>query len=417
METRGHQDEGIVTNLSLLGASPLPILVDRGLKTMLAFGFKNSGDGILINIADKDGNAMGALADAPSGSEGKSRKPIDSGKNAVLDWREVVRSLRVMPGMTANLMDQAFESEIEKHMALQAFAVLSGEVDILESWQFRTWRHAEELGFPLSKSDRMPRAFEHPLLGGPLHNLLTFITPLIVQVFADEFSLIKLSTSLGLDPNDFINHRRPVLWDEPMFQGCGIHRYKDVLVRHRFVAFSLRGLGKNLFFDGRHRALYFDSNYYSRCPPTHLFHRIMGTIRAIRLNYYVILSLDPVNQLLPLLKRTRKLIGSGRLGDVKAVLGLEQDSLKVALKGFDQTRLRDLMNKVPKITAEDLLKVYEVLWNQIYGMQLAETLDLIGILESIGNLDILRRKWTPLKILETSAQARPLVDFTTRLVL
>ena len=334
-------------------------------------------------------SSMGSKLSIDLGSGGE----IDGLK--AQDWRSVVRNFEVFENMTEKLSKIAFETEVEKHIALQAFAILSGETHVLADWQYRVWRYPSENSFHYKKDDITDRKEIQNVFQNPLFKFVMALSPLLLYRFSSEFSLVKLSKKLGLPPNDFINHRKPMVWNDPFFQEIGLDLFKEDLASQQIVAFSIEGLGPELFLDGRHRAIYFDFAYYRERPISHLKHRIMLLTDSFTKSFFVPLSLDPLNQVKPLLMKVREMLTGSMIDDFRYYLGMNQDKVDGFLRKMDRNQLSLLSEQIESISDAELIALWKSMWQLLYQEQLAKTLDLVGLVESLIGSDLIDYKNEP----------------------
>ncbi len=333
------------------------------------------------------------------------------------DWRITVRSRQHAPGMTKHMVDTAFENALEKHLAVQSFAIISGDTGDLSSWDMNVWRNYQTQFYQFEINDRISKHHRHPQLSSHLYKLLSLLVPVMLKVHRKIFSLESIAETASIQLGDLIDSRTPILWGDQYLEQLGIARYKKKLVEDGLVCFSLSGLKDKILYDYRHKALYIDGGYYRTPPVSVAFHRIMTTIRAVKLGYYPILHLDAETQLMPLLDGTYNAIRSGfksgLAGGLKILLPKSPDSLESYLRELDQTRLASLYSRVGHLNLKAIQKVQAVLWDHLYKIQLSETLDLIGLTEMILDRDILQSKLEPLEALRLSNFVAPLLDLAT----
>lgn len=332
------------------------------------------------------------------------------------DWRSVVALKQRMSGMTRGLLNTAFAQEIEKHMALQCFALLSGEYSVLEDWQTRIWRKPEEATYPFEYQTRLPAATVSPLLRSPLMQAVQAFVPLFVKLFEHEFSLVKLAKRAGIPPQEIINRRKPMTWAEDFFKHCGLSRYREDYNRHRFVPFSMPGIGADVFFDGRYRTIYFDASVYRERPISHLHHAISLTLRSVKVGYFVPLSLDPVNTVLPIIRRMQFEVK--RLGRrIYAISPQERDPFLRALLGLDIDKMVRSCSKLVPPQPDHMRALWVAMRLHILKLEISETLDLFGIVEHLASVDLLAKDAPPPEeIWRRAPVALSLVDFAAMLI-
>jgi len=235
----------------------------------------------------------------------------------------------------------------------------------------------------------MGRNFAHPMINGHLHELVKFITPIFVQLFQHEYSHEYLKRKLRIiKDEELAKRRRPMLWDNEFFVSNGINLYKETFIEHNMQCFDLKGLGREIYYDGTQRSFYLDTSYYRQKPLSFCFHRLMSVLRAVKMNYYIPLKMDPVKQAYPLAVRLDSILKEKKISQVLSVMGLERDPIRHAVMQMDRDHLQRLLSKSYPLQAEHFAKLWKMMWNHLYSLQIAETLDLIGVVEAVRNVNL-----------------------------
>ena len=336
-------------------------------------------------------------------------------EGAESDWRLAVIKGDFNADLTSRLLQQAFASELEKHLAIQCVALVGGNCDRLSQWHWRVWRKPDEFGYPLNGKDRFPAQSSPPILHSTLHKFIIMATPLLVKVFRDRFSLGLLQKKLSLSSAQLNKLRKPLAWDKGLLKEVGLHLFAERLSEQNFQIFSLNGLGGELFYDGLRRAIYLDEVYFRKVPPSHLFHRLLGLIWSIRVHYFVPLALNPRRDVIPFLGRLHVHMSRQGFSKLKSQLSGGSNFDK-ELQGADLRSLRDVHEKLGMPTDEQVLQLWEAMQTHLYRMLLAETLDVIGLFESLLNDDLLRVNGLKhSEIYQRSPYCKGLIEFITKL--
>ncbi len=356
----------------------------------------NQNDG--MNMAGSD---FGAVADAAA--------------DDVSDWRAAVLKGDFNADLTGRLLKQAFASEIEKHLAIQCVALVAGNCDRLSNWHWRVWRQADEYGYPLSGKDRYNAGSTPAALHSSLHKFVIAAAPLMVRVKRERFSLAYLARGLEVTVPAIEKLRQALDWRKGLLNDVGLRWYADQFVANRFLVYNLPGLAGELFYDGTKRAIYLDEAYYRRVPPSHLFHRMLGLLWSVRIHSFVPLQLDPLKHFMPLLAEIHQTLGANGINAIKSRLKGGQTLVR-HLAGADMRQLRSLYEKIGMPTEEQVLQLWEAMRGHIYRLLLAETLDVVGLFESILNKDLLQKDILKHSaVFQASPYARPLIEFATKL--
>jgi hypothetical protein len=339
---------------------------------------------------------------------------VDASDDAA-DWRAAVIKGDFNADLTGRLVSQAFASEIEKHLAIQCVALVAGNCDSLSNWHWRVWRRADEFGYPLTGKERFPAQMSASSLHTTLHKFLIAMGPLLARVHSRHFTVKFLQKRFDLTPQMVERLRKPLTWDTGILVNCGLKHYAARIKTANFVAYNLPGIGKELFFDGPNRAIYLDEAYYRKAPPSHLFHRVLGIIWSYQIHYITPLALDPQKEIMPVITSLHEMLSKQGFSRIKMQLTSRPALLKY-VRDTDLKRLKPLYEKVGMPTEEQVVQLWEAMRVHVYRMQLAETLDVIGLFESLLDKDLLRPYlMRHSEIYQQLPQAKALLEFVTKL--
>jgi hypothetical protein len=195
----------------------------------------------------------------------------------------------------------------------------------------------------------------------------------------------------------------------------GFGLYADRIAQRRYQAFNLQGLGKEVFYDGGSRSLYLDEAYYRKVPPSHLFHRILGILWSVRIHYFVPLALDAKHQFMPFLSDIHQHFGAQGLSKIKTRLKGRSSTSK-HLSTMDTRQIRTIHEKIGMPTEDQILALWEAMRAHIYKLLIAETLDVIGVFETMVERDLLKKDVLKhSQIYEMSPYSKALIEFVTKL--
>jgi hypothetical protein len=240
--------------------------------------------------------------------------------------------------------------------------------------------------------------------------------PYLARYYGDTFNINGLAAYLKISPSKVIAMRRPVPWSDRFFEKSMIHHYITILNNMRFVIFNIRGLGKTLFYDGRQRALYFDVDYYRSMPITHLFHRIMLQLRAVLEDFYVWLHLDTSRHILPFFGMIERNVDRSFTSKMKRIITSQQSHLVIDDQRAEY--IRKLFATKRSVKAEEIEKIKAAMINHLYNLQVAETLDLIGVVESLIDRDITKMSAADIaRLVKEYPQIQALINQALRLKL
>lgn len=340
---------------------------------------------------------------------------LENANHDTSDWRTSVIKSDFNADLTERLVTQAFASELEKHIAIQSVAVVAGNCDKLNSWHWRVWRKTDEYGYKISGATRFPPELRSPLLDSVVLKLVIALGPTLRYAYRERFSAKSLGKRLDIVPSAIEKLRKPLDWKSGTLKAVGMPLLGKSISSKNLKIFNLSGLDQEIFFDGSSHAFYFDENYYRKAPPSHLFHRLSRQIMSLHLRYFIPLSLHPINDFYPLMLELHQYLGSSSLSRLRHRLAGKSQFTKV-LSQVDLREVRVLHEKIGLPTQEQLTQLWEVLELHLYRLQLAETLDIIGVLEAITNKDFLiPGALRHSQIYDLSPLIRPLLEFITSL--
>ena len=333
-----------------------------------------------------------------------------------IDWRTMLRGRNVGPEIMPQLLGQAFASELEKHVAIQAMALMAGSCEQLSEWHWRVWRYPREYGYQLSGKERYPSGTSSKILGSHLHKLVTLLAPLLVRAYPEKFNLENVAARLRQTVQQVEKSRRLVKWDSGILAVVGLSLFKDRLNAHRYHAFHVSGLGKQIFYEGRTRSVHFDEQYWQGRPPSHLFHRILGILRSVRLHYFVPLELDPIRDVMPIVNDLKSTWEANGISRLKFGLGIAKNRVSKYLDVVDENQLRPIIDKMGPPQYDHFIKLWDAMNEHLCRLIVAETLDVVGMFETLTDRDLTAPgSLKQGEILQLTPLAPGLFDFISKL--
>jgi hypothetical protein len=330
----------------------------------------HTGSRHVLSVDDKDNLADNTFEETP---------------NPNTNWRDFGSNLIAPPGTTARIMKMAFASEIEKHMAVQCTAMMTGETGALESWHWPVWRNADAFDYSLSPTGRIneDNAFRH--YGTPLHRLLRLLKPLLLRTYQRRFLIQSKMALLGM-PSDFmsveVNTKHPAI-------SRGVLRFFDSFAADLKVRFfDTAGLGAEVFFDFRTQAIHFDAKWQMGLPPGVFSYRALEILIQLQRRNAGLTDLDPRSEILPMIDDLRKLLMATGIAKLRVAFGMDHRELNAFLGQVNRDEIVSLMRQTSGITANDIAQLQNEIRLKSLSMILASSLDLIGILESLSGRDL-----------------------------
>lgn len=340
---------------------------------------------------------------------------IEGGQDDVSDWRAAVNKGDFNSDLTSRLVTQAFASEIEKHLAIQAVALVAGNCDQLNSWHWRVWRKPDEYGYRISATERFPEELKAPALDSSLMKLVAAMGAILAKAYRQRFTLEHIGKRLEMQVPALEKLRKPMDWNGGLLKEIGMPLLANRINSKAFRAYNLAGLEHEIFYEGAARSFYIDETYFRKVPPSHLFHRLSGMMWAVHARYFVPLALHPHKQFLPVMQEAHQNFGSHGLSRLRSRLAGKTRLSKVFAEA-DTREIRSLYEKTGMPTEEQIAQLWEAMRMHLHRVQIAETLDIVGVFESILDKDLLKPGVVRhSEIYELSPMSKPLIEFVTKL--
>lgn len=320
--------------------------------------------------------------DPPKPTGHPSAQPLVASQ---LDWRKFAIDLTAPAGSTERIMSMAFASEMEKHLAIQSTALVTGETGILESWHWPVWRRVERFDYSLSPASRLHEDLNLRHYHGALHKLLRVLTPVLLNKYRHHRDIGSKLSQIGAsrDANSVEVHaEHPAL-------SRGVLRFfqsfsQDLKIRY----FDTRGLGAEVFFDVRHHAMHFDAVWQMNFPPGVLTYRVLECLNHIQRGNVSLTAFDPVTEVMPILDELRAMLTATGLSRVRVAFGMEHRELSEFISRMNRQEVVDLLSQISRINALDIKQLQTEIRLKSLATILASTLDLIGMAESICGRDL-----------------------------
>ena len=337
---------------------------------------------------------------------------------ASFDWRQAVRDGIAPAGSTERVLNTAFANELEKHLAIQSIALLTGEFGVLSDWHWRVWQNADDFGYPLNGKDRHPKGLHTEWLDTPLHSFLTAFSPIIARACRSAFLIDEHMASVGSQTPKSMPR---IGVDHPALSRSGIARYKDRLELSKVYFMHTPGLRSEVFLDGSTRCIHFDTAVYQDAPPTILLHKICYHLWAMRLQYHVIAAAHVASHIGPLLQafssyesatpmeRLKIAFGAGAAGGVR---------MEKLLDGLSRSKISTLAQQASPITSKGIRALQIEMRIKVYRLILSESLDLIGVASALSGQSITRlTKDQVAAVMIEVPMVKDLLEFATKIVL
>ena len=330
------------------------------------------------------------------------------------NWRDVVLAWQSTRGMTEAMINTSMANDVEKHVAVQAYALISGEYSALKRWPYQVWRDIDKFVFPRNSRERTEGIDMTPGARIPFFRDFGALTPFLLKQNLQNFSVVGLAHKLGIKGEDIIGMRRTVNWGDRFFERTLLKHYTAQLNQMQFVVFHMKGLGRELFYDARYRALYFDAEYFGKMPPSYIFHRIMLHLRAVMAGYHAWLFSDLRQGVMPFVEKARLVMQNSLVSTMKSAVGMGLSPGDIVGESDKRGRLRTFFQQ-KEVGLPEVEALIQGMWRYLYAWQAAETLDFIGLYEAILGVDIATLKGREIRLASsTHPEIRELLAFATR---
>ena len=335
-----------------------------------------------------------------------------------MDWRAAVRNRKLTSESTLEVFNAEIPNKIEKHVALQAVAVMRGESHTLERWDWRVWRKPHEYGYSRQGKSRFPAGLSPRIMKTPSFRLLLRAAPLLALSFPERFTLKGLAKSLKVPVRQVEAKRQRLNWTTGIAGHSGFGFHSKLFSERGLCLYALQGLGPEIFYDAATSSIYIDDSFFVRKPPTHLYHRIMFLLYSIRTQFYPILNLNPETQILSELSKLKAVMDRGPLAVLAAQAKITDSRMAKLMKPQDFEEFKQLFSRAGELNRDDIKDSSKSMQQYVWRLLLADSLDLTGIIEAMLDVDLLLPgSVKPGEILLMSSQVDPLINFALALKL
>jgi hypothetical protein len=330
-----------------------------------------------------------------------------------LDWREVKFDQNHSKGVTERIMTMAFASELEKHIAIQYAAMMSGETKAIESWHWPVWKSFVPFEYSLSPASRMAGRGEPSSVGGPLHRLLRMVGPIIIRSRQEKFLIRSRLEQLGVRPGG-----RSVLADvsHPAISRAGLRFFVANIVAEKIKLYDTAGLGEEVFLDLKRREIHFDGTHQLTLPPGVLTHKTLEQFIHYRSGHFGLVALDAARDILPGLEAIKKVLSSSGISRLRLAFGMQDADIERQLKSMNRDQIVSLLAGAGSPSIAQIFELQFEMRSKSLTTILASTLDLIGLLESLVGRSLCEGEaLAPNRILEISPYAKVLLTAAKKL--
>ena len=339
------------------------------------------------NVLDGVSQATPSNSLIPGATQHLEMSAASGRDNLSESWKLVAKSAKPDAGLLQHLLAQPLPELGEQIIAVQVAALVEDKISSLDTFPHRVWCDPSAVKFELKWTMRMSRDQFHPGIKTPLARLLKALYPMFIQTFAHEMGISGVSDRLKMRGEDILKTRKGIDLNDEVFQRSNLRYYVAAFQDSGYSLFHLPSIGDRFQFDFEKRHIYIDRNHYLAAPPSHIFHRLAFLLRAVSLDYFPFLNLSPSGEIYPFLMKCKRSLDQN--DGVKRSLGLEKDPVRQLLsQAKDREHLSSLFAEVGTLSADRISRSISHFIEQIYRLNLAETLDLIGLIETISGVDL-----------------------------
>ena len=199
--------------------------------------------------------------------------------------------------------------------------------------------------------------------------------------------------------------------------GC-FRQFAPAWHKKNFQLFTIEGLNDHVFFEGKGKGIYIDVNYWSGRRVSHLFHKVAFQVQAVQSQFAVMLALDPVTEVLPLVIEVQKYLEQPLTSQLKRWFTGNLRPLDKAFSKINEESCRIRLQKIGRFGESKIQKIWEEMRSHLFTKVLAQTLDVVGLIEFITQQDLLStERFHPNEITQLSPEVKEVLLVASKLKL
>ncbi|MEZ4742275.1 MAG: hypothetical protein R3B45_07495 [Bdellovibrionota bacterium] len=328
-----------------------------------------------------------------------------------LDWKSMISNPETSASAFDTILENKTLSDVDKHIALQISAIKTDSIQKLDSWKWQSWRNLETCEYSLSGSDRYPYGELSDIFRSPIYKLIMAIVPVMIQVYKNRFTHANILNFMKINASDFERKLKLISWEDPILKRSGLYLFKEVFITQKQKIFSLNGLGKNIFFDAIKRIYFFDHTYYEKVPPSHLLHRMLSLSWAIRKQFFAPLQLNIHTEVITLMREIEKIYFSTGTNKIKKIIGVSTTPIEKLVQSSNPLGIENAYRLVGPVSESSLTRLWYEMNLVTQQLQLSDTMDLVGLCESILDLDLTKKSIDQSVIVNSNKNINDLIKF------
>ena len=214
------------------------------------------------------------------------------------------------------------------------------------------------------------------------------LAPVFVKLHTKKFTLEETATRLRMKVDALEKNKEALNWGTGYLGEIGFNLLSARIKDRKYKAFNLPGLNAGIIYLGATRSFYIDVEYFKKKPPSHAFHKILKMMWSIKLRYFIPLSLNIENDIMPILEDINQIYGGTGISRLKSYI--IKSSTQKALSKLDSRKIETLHGKVGMPNRANIQLLFHAMDDHLNRLVLCETLDVIGLFESISKKDFLK---------------------------
>lgn len=329
-------------------------------------------------------------------------------------WRDYVRANTLDEDSITRLLKSGCE-QLDKHLGLQVLGVMTGNVEALNKWPMAVWRNFYYAYYPKDVEGRFPDSAISKNIVTPAAKAIVELNAYFVRAFSRKILKPGVAGILGVSVGEVDKVRKPLDVDKGVLDRSGVALFADQFASKKYKFYSIAGLSKKVFYDANERAFYIDEDYYSKVPPPHLLTRLLEKYWAIRLRYLSFMELNPNLEVKKSLLGMREEMNKTGF----SILGKSNEFAKAAndfISSVGKAKAEEYLNILENISSDEIVSIQHNFKAHLYKIILAQTLDFVGVCESLTDRNLIKSPVSNLpELLSLSRYLQPLVRFALKM--
>jgi hypothetical protein len=331
-------------------------------------------------------------------------------------WRERVKNNSVDDEAVLRLL-KASNPQLDKHLGLQVISMMTGNSEALKNWPMAVWRNFYYAYYSKEVEPRFPDSAISKNIVTPAAKSIVELNAYFVRAFSKKLVKSGLCNILGVSVNEIENNREKLEWNEGVLDRAGLGLFGDILKSKKYLAYSIKGLSKRIFYDANEKAFYIDKEYYNSVPPSHLLARILEKYWAIRLRYFAFMELHPKLEVKKALLTLNDELNKSSFS-ILSKQSYYQKSAAEFISSYGRKEVENLLQPLMKTSSEEITSIQHNFKAHLYKIVLAQTLDFVGVCESLSDRNLIKSPVRNVQeLMGLSRYIQPLIRFSLKMTL